>query len=40
MDKNALCTPITTAATEWNAMAANNAMQQQTGPFRRCLGWG
>jgi len=35
-DKNALCTSITPAATEWNALAANNAMQQQTGRFCRC----
>jgi len=28
--------PSPTAATEWNAFAANNVMQQQTGPFRRC----
>ena len=26
------------AAMEWNALAANNIMQQQTGPFRRCQG--
>jgi len=22
-----------------NALAANNVMQQQTGPFHRCRGW-
>ena len=27
------------AATEWNALAANNVNQQQTGSFRRCRGW-
>ena len=36
--KNALCTPITPIATEWNALAANNVMQHQMGPFRRCRG--
>jgi len=25
-------------ATAWNALSANNVMQQQTGPFRRCRG--
>jgi len=25
--------------THCNALAANNVMQQQTGPFRRCWGW-
>jgi len=24
------------AATEWNALAANDVTQQQTGPFHRC----
>jgi len=24
------------AAMEWKALAANNVIQQQTGPFRRC----
>jgi len=24
------------AVTEWNALAANNIMQQQVGPFRQC----
>ena len=28
--KNALCTSITPAAMKWNALAANNVMQQQT----------
>jgi len=30
--------PSPPAATEWNAVAVNNVMQQQTGPFRRCPG--
>jgi len=28
------------AATEWNALAADSVIQQQTGPFRRCRGRG
>ena len=31
--------PSPPGATEWNALAANNVMHQQTGPFRRCWGW-
>ena len=31
--------PSPHAATEWNAFAANNVTQQQTGQFRLCWGW-
>jgi len=34
----ALPSPHAPAATEGNVLAANNGMQQQTGPFRRCRG--
>jgi len=34
--RSALPSPPT--ATEWNALAANNVINQQTGPFRRCQG--
>jgi len=30
--------PSPAAATKWNALAANNVIQQQMGPFRRCRG--
>jgi len=30
--------PSPLAAMEWNALAADNVMQQQTGPFHRCRG--
>jgi len=30
--------PSPPAAMEWNVLAANNVMQQQMGPFRRCQG--
>jgi len=36
--KNTLCTPITPAATEWNAFAVNNVAHEQTEPFGRCRG--
>jgi len=38
--QNALFTPMhhPSAATEWNALAANDVTQWQTGPFRRCRG--
>jgi len=29
--KNALCTPVTLAAMEWNTLAANNVIRQQSG---------
>jgi len=28
--------PSPPIVTEWNALAENNVMQEQTGPFRRC----
>jgi len=37
--KNALCISITPLAVyRWYALTANNVMQQQMGPFHRCLG--
>jgi len=30
--------PSPPAATEWNALPANDAKHQQMGPFSRCLG--
>jgi len=39
MDKKcAMHTHHSPAATEWNALAANNVMQQQTEPFHHCRG--
>jgi len=35
-DKPRCALPSPLAATEWNALAANNVMQQQKGPFRHC----
>ena len=36
--KTCCALPSPPAATEWNALAANNVTQHQTGPFRRCGG--
>jgi len=36
--KTCCALPSPPAVTKWNALAANNVMQQQTGPFRCCWG--